>query len=147
MQCTLCSLEETSFQLVQGSITEALRRRDSTNVRWQSLDVRPRPRLTPFAPDVEVKFFLNGFEDHARLLFIRIILCFSCVVFIYTNMCLFYEQAWLTRGLSFGFCRRLLDGFKRGLLCSVRKFLRNLGEDIFSFLYQCQIVLPKEKYD
>ena len=61
MSVPLCSPGEARFQPIQGSITldhscpAPLR---FHHVGWQSLGVRPRPRLAPFARHVEDKFFI-----------------------------------------------------------------------------------------
>ena len=60
MSVPLCSPGEARFQPIQGSITldhscpAPLR---FHHVGWQSLGVRPRPRLAPFARHVEDIFF------------------------------------------------------------------------------------------
>ena len=82
MHDTLCSRQDYviySFQLVQGSITDALCHRHSPNVRWQSLGVRPRPRLTPFARHVEDNFFFLVIALE-NVLVVRDIFCLGFLV-------------------------------------------------------------------
>ena len=67
MPVPLCSLGETRFQPLQGSITGALRRCDSINVGWLSLGVWPRPRLASFARH---KFFFLWPEGPYPFLFL-----------------------------------------------------------------------------
>lgn len=59
--CTLWSLDETSFQLIPGSIIEydAPSRRDPTNMEWQSLNVRPRPLTSRLALGTANNFVLG----------------------------------------------------------------------------------------
>ena len=112
MPLPLCSLGETRCQLLQGSITDALRRCGSTT--WDgNRSAYGHARVWHRSLGTSKTFFLNSFKDRAFLSFSskRIYLQF----FEFpsrTRTC--SHQEWLTgRRFRLCFARRLLGGFTR----------------------------------